>query len=164
MHHYMSSKLKRCTCSLVLTHRKNRNVRVLCGTGAQFSGAVGQELSEHTPPGRMGRHWAWTLSTEETRDDSLKIHKEKLTSTTLLMQTVSLWQEVKIWWRHSGCLVMVGAVFQVPWLLKETEKLTDDKMVPVPAECLVLEEASPVWTGNPAWALAARCHSRVQNL
>lgn len=48
--------------------------------------------------------------------------------------------------------------------LQESEELTEDgKLVPVPAECLVLEEASPVWTGNPALAPVERCHIQAQN-
>lgn len=48
--------------------------------------------------------------------------------------------------------------------LQETEELTEDgKLVPVPAECPVLEEASPVWTGNPALAPVERCHIQAQN-
>lgn len=36
--------------------------------------------------------------------------------------------------------------------------------VSVPAECLVLEEASPIWTENPTWAPAGHRHSQAQSL
>lgn len=78
-------------CSPDETHQINQNVRVLCGTGAQFSGVAGQELSAHTPPGQMGQHRAWTQSGEETEDFNmlcsviLVLKKSSVLLSTLIM-------------------------------------------------------------------------------